>query len=150
MTLRSTQRQHDPARINIYRIGAVVAQALSYATTYAFVAAVMTGATTLTIFLVSAGAELILSLAKSALFKVRQRDGAVGVSAFFFDGLLNAGGLWPYTKNIGSTPTATMIAEWLGISNGVNATAAIVIALGLGALLSVLPWYLWRAGASDD
>jgi hypothetical protein len=79
----------------MYRIGAVIAQILSYGTTYAFVAAVMTGATPLTIFLVSAAAELILSLANSAMFKARQRDGAVGVSAFFFDGLLNAGGLWP-------------------------------------------------------
>ena len=58
------------------------------------------------------------------------------MSAFAFDGLLNAGGLWPYTKNVGNTPTATMLAEWLGISTGVNTTAAIVIALGLGALLS--------------
>jgi hypothetical protein len=38
-----------------------------------------------------------------------------------------------------------MLAAWLGIGTGVNETAAVVIALGLGALLSLLPWYLWRA-----
>jgi hypothetical protein len=150
MHARTRQQQSEPARFNMYRIGAVIAQVLSYGTTYAFVGAVMQGATALTIFLVSAAAELILSLAKSAMFKARQRDGAVGMSAFLFDGLLNAGGLWPYTRNIGGTPTAQMLAAWLGIDTGVNETAAVVIALGLGALLSVLPWYLWRAGDTDE
>jgi hypothetical protein len=149
MHVRTRQQQSEPARFNMYRIGAVVAQILSYGATYAFVAAVMKSATPLMIFLVSAGAELVLSLAKSAMFKARERDGAVGVTAFAFDALLNAGGLWPYTKNIGETPTAKMLAEWLGLQASVNDTAAVVIALGLGALLSVLPWYLWRAGDTD-
>jgi hypothetical protein len=135
-------------RLNVYRIGAVIAQILSFAATYAFIAAVLKGATGITTFLVAAGVELVLSLAKNAMFKQHARDGAIGWSAVIFDTLLNAGGVWPIAKNIGGTPTATMIAEWLGIEATVNETAAIVIAIGLGFLLSILPWYLWRAG--DD
>lgn len=143
-----TAQPREPVRINLYRIGAVVAQILSFLTTYAFIAAVLQGATGLTVFLVGLGVELLLSLAKSAMFKASARDGAVGWAAIAFDSLLNAGGLWPISKNIGSTPTAKMIAEWLGLTTDVSGTAAVVIALALGFLLSILPWYLWRAG--DD
>jgi hypothetical protein len=145
-----TVRDREPVRINLYRIGAVVAQVLSFLTTYAFIVAVLKGATGLTAFLVSVGVELLLSLAKSAMFKARARDGAVGWAAIGFDSLLNAGGLWPIAKNIGGTPTATMIAEWLGFSTDVSNTSAVVIALALGFLLSILPWYLWRAGDDDE
>jgi hypothetical protein len=148
MSVRARQTSQEPMRLNLYRIGAVIAQALSFAATYAFVAAVLKGGTGLTIFLVATGTELILALAKNAMFKQHARDGAIGWSAVVFDTLLNAGGLWPVAKNIGGTPTATMLAEWLGLKTDVSGTAAIIIAIGLGFLLSVLPWYLWRAG--DD
>lgn len=148
MKAQTQQQPREPIRINLYRIGAVIAQVLSFVTTYAFIVAVMKGATGLTIFLIAVGVELVLSLAKSAMFKGRARDGAVGWSAIGFDSLLNAGGLYPIAKNIGDTPSAKMLAEWLGLTTDVSATAAVIIALVLGFLLSILPWYLWRAG--DD
>lgn len=51
--------------------------------------------------------------------------------------------------NIGGTPTAKMIAEWLGLTTDVSSAAAVIIALALGFLLSILPWYLWRAGDTE-
>src|SRR5262245_54977889 len=55
-----TQRQpQEPMRLNLYRIGAVIAEGLSFATTYAFVDAALKGSTGLTVFLIAGATELV-------------------------------------------------------------------------------------------
>jgi hypothetical protein len=104
----------------------------------------------LSVFLIAVALEGVLSLMKNAIFCSRRNSGAVGVSAFFFDGLLNAGGLFSLMQRIGDTPTGKMFTTWLGLQAGANNTAAVILALIFGGLLSAAPWFLWRAGDEDE
>jgi hypothetical protein len=143
-----TQQPHQPFAVNPYKVGAAVAQALSFGTTLAFVGVLLVDMQPVVVFLIAGGLEGVLSLMKNAIFRSRRNSGAVGLSAFIFDGLLNAGGLFPLMQRIGDTPTGKMFTTWLGLQAGANATAAVVLALVFGGLLSAAPWFLWRAG--DD
>lgn len=146
----STRAQHQPFAINPYKIGAGIAQALSFGTTLAFTGVLLTEMTPLVVFLIAAALEGVLSLMKNAIFRSRRNSGAVGLSAFIFDGLLNAGGLFPLMTRIGATPTGKMFTAWLDLQAGTNATAAVILALIFGVLLSAAPWFLWRAGDDQE
>ena len=143
---RSGQR---PQRINLYRVGAVLAQHGSFATTYAFIAAAVKGLEPLLLFGMAVGVELLLALAKNVLFNSSQRDDLVGWGAVIFDTVLNAGGLWPMSRNIASTPSAIMLAEALGLKSDIGNIPALILALIFGYLLAVLPHQLWHAGSKD-
>lgn len=145
----STRTQHQPLALNPYKIGAAVAQALSFGTTLAFVAVLLPDTSAIVVFSIALALEGVLSLMKNAIFRSKRNSGAVGLSAFVFDGLLNAGGLFPLMQRIGGTPTGKMFTAWLDLQAGANNTAAIVLALVFGVLLSAAPWYLWRAGDEE-
>src|SRR5262245_49146308 len=101
--MMSTRSQsYQPFRINPYRIGAVIAQLLSFLTTLGFVQVILVDMSPLLVFLIALGLEVVLSLMKNAIFRSRRNSGVVGLAAFFFDGLLNAGGLFPLAQRIGA------------------------------------------------
>src|SRR5262245_7120573 len=147
MSTRS--QRYQPFIPNPYKIAAAVAELLSFATTLAFVRVVLSDTSPLSTFVIAAGLEGVLSLMKTALFRSRRNGGAVGLSAFFFDGLLNAGGLFPLMQRIGDTPTGKMFTAWLDLQPGANDTAAVILALVFGGLLSAAPWFLWQAGDQE-
>lgn len=95
-----------PQTINIYRIGAALAQAGSLLTTYAFFRAVMAGSDLPLVIVISACVEFVLFLGKKLLFSARQRQNGkqIAIPSIALDTLLNAGGLWPYVKNIAASP----------------------------------------------
>jgi hypothetical protein len=148
MSTRS--QRYQPFAPNPYKIGAAVAQVLSFLTTLAFVRVLLRDMQPLSVFLIAAALEGVLSLMKNAIFRSRRNSGAVGVSAFCFDGVLNAGGLFPLMQRIGDTPTGQMFTTWLNLQAGASNTAAVILALVFGGLLSAAPWFLWRAGDDEE
>ncbi len=134
--------------INLYKIGAGLAQAGSLLTTYAFFRAVMAGADLKVVIAVSACVEFILFLGKKLLFNARQRQGSkqIAIPSILLDTLLNAGGLWPYAKNLATTPTAIMLSEALALRGTIGAMPALILSLVAGYLLAVAPHTLWKAG----
>src|SRR5258706_5745382 len=129
-----SQHPHQPFAVNPYKIGAAVAQALSFGTTLAFVGVLLPEMQPILVFLIAGALEGVLSLMKNAIFRSRRNSGAVGLSAFIFDGLLNAGGLFPLMQRIGATPTGKMFTTRLSLQAGANDTAAVVLALIFGGL----------------
>jgi hypothetical protein len=148
--MHTRSRQYQPFSPNPYKIGAAIAQVLSFLTTLSFVQVLLSDMQPLSVFLIAVALEGVLSLMKNAIFRSRRNSGLVGVSAFFFDGLLNAGGLFPLMQRIGDTPTGKMFTAWLNLQIGGNNTAAVILALVFGGLLSAAPWFLWRAGDEDE
>jgi hypothetical protein len=138
------------SRVNVNRLGAALAQAGSFAATYAFCASTIKGADPLIVFFIAAGVEVILMLGKSVLFNASRADDAVGWASVVIDTVLNAGGLWPLAKNIAGTPSGLMIAEALGLEAKIGLIPALILALLGGYLLAVLPHRLWNAGKIDD
>ena len=143
---RTTARPGGPV-LNPYKIGAILAQAGSFLTTFAFFNAVLIGADALLIFGIAAGVEFLLTLGKGLLFNTTRHDDAVGWSAILFDTLLNAGGLWPYTARLTATPTAVMLTEALHLQGQMGSIPALILALVFGFWLAVSPHRLWRAGS---
>lgn len=127
-----------------YLIGAGLTQVGSFLTTYAFFLAVMNGASWPIILAVAGVVEFVLALGKSLLFRKR-RDGVVGGASVLFDTLLNAGGIWPYARNLSASPPAIMIREAFALSGTMSAVTVFVIALIIGYLLAIAPHRLWRA-----
>jgi hypothetical protein len=149
-SVRTVRGAPQGQRVNLYRVGAVLAQLGSFATTYAFISAAVRGFEPIVLFLIAAGAELLLVLAKGVLFNTNRKDDMVGWVAVVFDTLLNAGGLWPLARNIATTPTAIMLAEALGLKAEIGNIPALILAIVFGYLLAVLPHRLWHAGDDED
>lgn len=132
--------------INIYKIGAVLAQVGSCLTTYAFFQAIMVGSDLPIVIAVSICVEFILFLGKKMLFSKRHNSKQIAVPSIMLDTLLNAGGLWPYAKNIAASPTAIMLSEALALRDTIGAIPALILSLVAGYLLAVAPHTLWKAG----
>lgn len=143
-TVQSTPLRSEPSVQVSYLIGAGLTQIGSFLTTYAFFAAVMSGAYFAVVLAVSGVVEFVLALGKSLLFRKR-RDGVVGGASVFFDTLLNAGGIWPYARNLAASPPAVMIREAFALSGTISAITVFIIALAIGYLLAIAPHRLWRA-----
>jgi hypothetical protein len=124
-----------PIRIDGRRIAGLIAQTGSFATTWAFIAALKMPP--LIGFGVALAVEIILYYGKKLAFE-RGAD-SIGWVAVVLDTLLNAGGLWPITKQFSATPTWIMLAESLGLEVQMSALAALILALVLGFILSALP-----------
>jgi hypothetical protein len=75
----------------------------------------------------------------------QRKFGDIGVFAVVVDTLVNAGGLWPYIRNIDQTPTWAMFQE-LGAAGGdMNAIVAGFLALMIGYVLAKAPETIWRS-----
>jgi len=130
----------QPIRMDGRRIAGLIAQAGSFATTWAFIAAL--DMPPLIGFGVALGIEIVLYYGKKLAFE--QGADSIGWVAVALDTLLNAGGLWPITKRFSATPTWIMLAEALGLQAQMSSVAALIIALVLGFILSALPHRLLR------
>lgn len=129
-----------PMRMDGRRVAGMIAQAGSFATTWAFIAAL--AMPPLIGFGIALGIEIVLYYGKKLAFE--QGADSIGWVAVALDTLLNAGGLWPITKRFSATPTWIMLAEALGLEQQMSSIAALIIALVLGFILSALPHRLLK------
>lgn len=132
--------------INGHKVAAVLAQAGSFATTYACVIAL--GLTGYTGFFVAVGVEFLLAAGKALVFNSRKhRADALGWIAIWIDTGLNAGGIWPFVQNLDKTPSWVMLVQAMGLDGELRKLPALIVALALGYLLSVAPHRFWREGS---
>ena len=145
--------QRAATRINGNKVGAGVVQALSWLTTYWCVEWIMQpGPDQLPVTIgISLVAEVLLVLMKRCLFNEDKKDDSIGWFGFVADTIINAGGILPRAGRLLTFPPIAVMLGVFGIdaaSEGPNKIGAFILALIGGALLSVLPHRLWRAG--DD
>lgn len=95
-------------------------------------------------YLLAAGIEFVLFKVKGLVFNDKRHDDALGWVAVWIDTLLNAGGMWTYVLRIDDTPAYEMIAFTFNMEPQIANIWALVIALGLGYLLSYGPHRLLR------
>jgi hypothetical protein len=149
--LRDGERIPQARRqLDTYRIAAVVAWLLGTFTTYLFIARVMPSAWLLAVVL-AAAAQWLLTIAERPLwrFLMRRRGGkfvALGLVVTFVDGLINAGGVYPYMGRLAQTDVGVMIAEVLNVQQAMSPLAAFLLAFAIGLTIAGLPEYLWEAG----
>lgn len=117
------------------KIAGWLAQAGSFATTWAFIAALdMPG---LLGFGIAVVVEVVLFFSKRLAF--RDHRDSVAWGAVVIDMFLNAGGIWPYVGKLNHTPTWVMLSQALGLDASLGPIASLIISLVLGFILSVLP-----------
>lgn len=138
----STRTAQGAIAINGHKIAAVIAQVGSFATTYLFIRAL--GLNGIPGFFIAVAAEFLLLAMKTLVFSSKHSADALGWAAVIFDTLLNAGGLWPYVQHLDKTPSWGMLVEGLGMAGELRKIPALVIALGIGYILSIAPHRLWR------
>lgn len=126
---------NSPTTLTGRKIAGLVAQLGSFATTWACINAI--GLPSLPGFGIAVVVEVVLFYAKKMAFENGRES--VGWCAVLLDTLLNAGGIWPFSKNLSATPTWVMLAEALSLKGQMGPIAALIIALVLGFILSILP-----------
>lgn len=130
------------ARITPGHVAAAVAQAGSYATTYAFFSAI--GLEGLNCVLISLIAEALLTKAKTFVIGKKAKGDAFGWIALGLDTIFNAGGLWTFILNLDKTPSWRMLVESLGMAPDMQRLPALVIALAAGFFLAIAPHKFWN------
>lgn len=140
--------------ISYARVGAAIAAFFSWLTTYWCLAWILSPDSDKAILvIVSVALEILLMCIKGLLFDASRRNDMLGWGGFIVDSLINAGGIIPGAGRLLTWPP---IAALLSIANldttsaASNTVGALVIALVGGALLSVAPHRLWRAGGGTQ
>lgn len=140
-----------PARgVAWHRVAAVVAWLMGTFTTYLFFARAMPTAGALVNVTLAAGAQWLLTIAERPLWKflLRRKGGrfvGLGLVVTLFDGLLNAGGLYPYMTSLAKTDVGLMVADVLKVEQAMTPLSAFLIALVFGIIVAGLPEYLWES-----
>lgn len=88
-------------------------------------------------FLLAAVVEFILQVCKA-------EGGALGWGAHGIDTFINGGGIFSFVLEIDNTPTWTMLTTALKLDGQLQELPALVLALGVGLILSIAPIKLWR------
>lgn len=138
-------------RLDTYRIAAVIAWLLGCFTTYLFIARAAPDVSWLVSAAIAAAAQWLLTIAERPLwrFLLRRRGGrlvALGVVVTLLDGLLNAGGIYPYMGRLAQTDVGVMLSELLRVEQAMSSTSAFLLAFAIGLVVAGLPEYLWEAG----
>lgn len=137
----SSSAARSTLQINGRKFAALLAHAASYYTTYLFIASLAgSGLSSLAIAL---AIEIFLHIGKSILLKQSHRD-IVGLACFAIDTFFNAGGLYPAVQKINTTGSWAMAAAATATKATIEPVTAAIIAIALGALLSVAPILLWK------
>lgn len=141
--------------VNGKRIGAVIAQFFSWLTTYwcvVWIAQPQAADLPLTV-LISIVLEVLLITIKSLLFDASSANDVFGWAGFVVDAFINAGGIIPGAGRFLLWPPIAAILTICGITiqhERTNQIGALIIALIGGALLSMAPHRLWRAGGRSQ
>lgn len=162
----ATKTADRPSLINGNRVAAIGLQVASYITTLWLTEWILkpTNQTEqIAAFIIAAIAEFILVKMKSALFNATARDDVVGWAGFIIDGAINALGVFEKIRSfLAYPPNAAMILSLITEANREKSAAeqltvtavtlliAVLLAIIVGGLLSVLPHRLWRIKPQDD
>jgi hypothetical protein len=147
---------HDdkaPARqgIDWNKVAAIVAWAGGAFTTYLFFARAMPSVGWLVSGVLAGCTQWLLTIAERPLWRVllRRKGGRfvlLGIVVTLVDGLLNAGGLYPYMSRLEQTDVGKMVSDVLHVQQAMTPTSAFLLALAIGLVIAGLPEYLWEAG----
>lgn len=137
----SARAEQSTLQINGRKVAALLAHSASYYTTYVFI--VSLAGPGLSAVAIALALEVFLHIGKSILIKQSHRD-IVGIGCFVIDTFFNAGGLYPAVMTINKTGSWQMAAAATSTAPVIQPTTAAIIALALGALLSVAPVLLWK------
>lgn len=152
MAVTSTPLNSPRASFTPGKIGALIAVGISWVTTYWCILWIMeptpeTGyATAIGVSIV---AEIILTLMKRCLFNKDKSDDGIGWAGLIVDAVINAGGILPRAGKLLTFPPIAAILTVVGVNASdpkVNSIGAFIVAISIGALLSVLPHRLWGSG----
>jgi hypothetical protein len=144
MAARTYKRKGDqePAEASGFdgrRIVAIMAQFASWYTTWLFV--LVLGGDGVIGLGVSVGVEWLLVEGKRLL--ATHRFDRLGLLCLGIDTIFNAGGIWAPIQNMDKTESWKMLVGALNLTPELRQVPALVIALAVGALLSVAPHRLW-------
>lgn len=117
------------------KVAAVLTGVGSYVTTLLFVWAV--GVPGWSGVIVAAVAEFVLIMCKDL-------SGPVAWGAHGLDTFLNGGGIFPYVLQLDKTPTWQMLVTGLGLEGELRSLPALILALGIGLVISLAPGALWK------
>jgi hypothetical protein len=123
------------------KLAALIAHAASFYATYLFIASL--AGEGLSSLVIATMLEVFLHIGKTILLNHSSRD-VVGIGCFLIDTFLNAGGIYPAVKQLNTTSSWQMAAAAIATEPLVRPTTAAIIALALGALLSIAPILLWK------
>lgn len=132
------------------RIAAGAAWLGGVATTYLFFQAAMPELGAWIAIAIAVVLQWILTLAERPLWRALLKRGGgrlagVALIVTFFDGLLNAAGIYPFASRLGQTDLGLMLAEVFGLQATVGSPTAFVVAFLAGLLVASLPEALWES-----
>lgn len=93
-------------------------------------------------FFIGAGIQFLLTKAEAPIWQGDRN--LIRIVALIFDSMLNAAGVWPYMRNLGSTSFWVMVSEWIGSSGEPNMITRAIVVLVVGLLTAIGPEVLWE------
>lgn len=152
MAVKSYSVNEQGVRFSPGKVGALITAVISWITTYWCVLWIMepkpeTGYTMAIV--VSIVVEIVLTLMKRCLFNADRSDDGIGWAGLIVDTVINAGGILPRAGKLLTFPPIAAILTVVGVDAThpqVNNIGAFIVAIAVGALLSVLPHRLWKSG----
>jgi hypothetical protein len=123
------------------KIAAVLVWFGAVYTTYLALASLQAGTPWFITLGMAAATQFVLTVAERPILNGRPSWFTGGV--LLIDALVNAGGIFPLLRNVGSTPTAQMAAAG-GVAPDVGNIPAILLSLVFGLIIAAAPEALWR------
>lgn len=141
-TASSREAPALPGDILLNRVAAVVLWGAAVWTTWLLVASLNPTAPVWLNIAIAVGCQLIMTrMERPAL---QGRRSTLSWVVLGFDGMINAGGLFPVMLRAGETPPARMIIAAFQLQPDVSAMAALFLALALGFVLAAAPEAVWH------
>jgi hypothetical protein len=149
MSVRSEPLHNDTHHIAWNRIASVISWLIGVLFTYLLLASAAPNLGLLIALGIALASQLLLTLAERPLWRwtLRRKGGKLvlfGLDVTGVDGLINAGGIYPYVPQLAKTGPGQMLIEVLSLSPNVSRPAAAIIAFAIGLLVAGLSEYLWE------
>jgi hypothetical protein len=142
--------------INYNKLGAIIAQALSWLTTYwlvEWIAEPKTDKDRAIAVALATVIELLFILMKRLLFDKNSKNDGIGWAGLILDSLTNMGGILPKAGRLLTFPPIAALLLLFSINPKAEQTQLIgsfIISAIAGVLLAIAPIRLWRAGSAGS
>jgi hypothetical protein len=140
-----------PARSGIQwnKVFAAGAWLLGVSTTYLFMAYVLPDLYWIPNLGIAAGLQGLMTWGERPLWRAMLgrsggRFAPMALIITLVDGVINAGGVYPYAGRFAHTSVGLMFAEVLHVKPEMTPIASLVLAMVLGLILAMLAEYLWE------
>lgn len=147
--VRSEPLHSGASHVAWNRVASVIAWLLGVLFTYLLLREVAPGLGMLVALAIAGASQMLLTIAERPLWRwaLRRKGGklvtfAIGVTGV--DGLINAGGIFPFVPQLAQTGMGKMLIEVFDLSPTISSPTAAVIALAIGLLVAGLSEYLWE------